>query len=165
MHAPDQPSLVLQLEGARVLLLSARYYAPIVDALIAGAEAAVAAAAGATTERMEVPGAFELPAAIAAVQNASEHGRIPPFDAYVALGCVIRGETTHYDYVCAETARGLMDLAIQRGLAIGFGVLTVESEAQALARAEAGGRNKGAEAAGAALAIAALKRRLAGHVR
>jgi 6,7-dimethyl-8-ribityllumazine synthase len=83
------------------------------------------------------------------------------FDGYVALGCVIRGETTHYDHICAESARGLQDLAVREGLAIGYGILTVENEEQALARASAGGRDKGGEAVRACLALVELKRRLA----
>jgi 6,7-dimethyl-8-ribityllumazine synthase len=85
------------------------------------------------------------------------------FDGYVALGCVIRGETTHYDHICAECARGLQDLAVRDGLAIGFGVLTVENEAQALARASAESRDKGGEAVRACLALVDLKRRITGE--
>ena len=105
---------------------------------------------GAQSERVVVPGAFEIPGAIALAA-----GR---YDGFVALGCVIRGETTHYDYVCGESARGLQDLAIAHNLAIGFGILTVENEAQALARARVDRRNKGGEAANACLAMIELKR-------
>jgi 6,7-dimethyl-8-ribityllumazine synthase len=102
---------------------------------------------------IEIPGAFEAPAAIA---FAAQGGA---YDGYVALGCVIRGETSHYDYVCGESARGLMDLAIQDGLPIGYGILTVENEAQAKERADPERRDKGGEAARACLAMLALRNR------
>jgi 6,7-dimethyl-8-ribityllumazine synthase len=138
-----------------ILLVEAPYYAHIADLLRRGAERALAAA-GATHEAISVPGAFEIPAAIGIVARAGAR-----FDGFVALGCVIRGETTHYDHICAECARGLQDLAVRDGLAIGFGVLTVENEAQALARAAAERRDKGGEAVRACLALVELKRRLA----
>lgn len=139
-------------EGARILVVAARYYADVVDALIAGAKAAIEAA-GAECEVIEIPGAFEAPAAIAfAAQTAI-------YDGYVALGCVIRGETSHYDYVCGESARGLMDLSIQDGLPIGYGILTVENAAQAKERADPARRDKGGEAARACLAMLALRNR------
>lgn len=137
----------------RVLIVEARYYAAIADELAAGAEAAIAAVGG-TATRVAVPGAFEIPGAIAMADMAA------PYDAYVALGCVIRGETTHYDYVCGESARGLQDLAVRKGLAIGYGILTVDTEAQAWARAKRDKDDKGAGAANAALAMAAFKRSL-----
>lgn len=139
--------------GARVLIVAARYYPAIVDALIDGAAAEVAQA-GAKSVMIEAAGALEIPGAIAMAHASA------PFDAYVALGCVIRGETSHYDTVCNESARGVMQLTLQ-GLAVGNGVLTVENEAQALARAQPGGRNKGKEAAAAALSLLALRLRLA----
>ena len=140
-----------------ILLVEAPYYSHIAAELRRGAERALAAA-GATYERISVPGAFEIPAAIAIAGRASRH-----FDGFVALGCVIRGETTHYDHICAESARGLQDLAVRDGVAIGYGILTVENEAQALARASPEGRDKGGEAVRACLAIVELKRRLAGN--
>lgn len=140
-------------KGPHILIVEAPYYAHIAEALARGA-LAVLDAAGATYERITVPGAFEIPAAIAFAVAANAR-----YDGYLALGCVIRGETTHYDYVCQESARGLQDLALAHRLAIGFGILTVETEAQALARAGAK-RNKGAEAARACLAMVAVKRRL-----
>jgi len=103
-----------------------------------------------------VPGAFELPPAIAHAARSVER-----FDGYVALGCVIRGETSHYDHICAESARALQDLAVRDGLAIGYGILTVENEAQALARAAPGNRDKGGEAVRACLAVIDIKRRFA----
>lgn len=147
------------MANAHVMIVEARYYAHISDELLKGALAALKEA-GATHEIVQVPGAFEIPAAIRfAAEAARAHSETARFDGYLALGCVIRGETTHYDYVCNESARGLQSLAIQHNLAIGFGILTVETEAQALARASVTRRNKGGEAARACLAMIALKRR------
>ena len=144
--------VVARADGARILIVAARYYTQVVDALIVGARRAVEDA-GAESDVIEIPGAFETPAAIAI---ASQSGL---YDGYIALGCVIRGETSHYDYVCGESARGLMDLSIQDGLAIGYGILTVENEAQAVERADPAKRDKGGEAARACLAMLALRRR------
>jgi 6,7-dimethyl-8-ribityllumazine synthase len=140
-----------------VLLVEAPYYTHITAELRRGAERALGAA-GATHERIAVPGAFEIPAAIGIARRTSER-----FDGFVALGCVIRGETSHYDHICVESARGLQDLAVRDGVAVGYGILTVENEAQALARASPDGRDKGGEAVRACLAIVELKRRLAGN--
>jgi 6,7-dimethyl-8-ribityllumazine synthase len=140
-----------------ILVVEAPYYSHIADQLRRGAERALVAA-GATHEIISVPGAFEIPAAIGMVARATKR-----FDGFVALGCVIRGETTHYDHICAESARGLQDLGVREGLAIGYGILTVENEAQALARASAERRDKGGEAVRACLALVDLKRRLAGE--
>jgi len=145
--------------AAHVMIVEARYYAHIADELMKGAVAALEDA-GASFERVTVPGAFEIPGAIRFAALAGERGTARRCDGYVALGCVIRGETTHYDYVCGESARGLQDLALTHELAIGFGILTVENEAQALARAAVDRRNKGGEAARACLAMIALKRAL-----
>ncbi len=142
-------------EGPHIMIVEARYYAHISDELAKGAIAALDAA-GASYERFTVPGAFEIPAAIRFAVEAQARGA--RFDGYIALGCVIRGETTHYDYVCGESARGLQDLALAHNLAIGFGILTVENEAQALARARVDRKNKGGEAANACLAMIELKR-------
>ncbi len=136
-----------------LLLVEARYYAHISDELRRGAERALTVA-GATHEQISVPGAFEIPAAIGVVALAG-----PRFDGYVALGCVIRGETTHYDHICAESARGLQELAVRDRLAIGYGILTVENEAQALVRAAPGRRDHGGAAVRACLAIIELQRR------
>ena len=136
----------------RVLLASARFYPDIADALVAGARAALDDA-GAQVETAEVPGAFELPAAIALAADSGA------YDAYVALGCVIRGETTHYDYVCRENAHGLARLSIDRRLAIGYGVLTVETREQAWERAATDRGDKGGAAARACLDMLALRRR------
>jgi 6,7-dimethyl-8-ribityllumazine synthase len=140
-----------------ILLVEASFYPHLTEALRRGAERALAAA-GATFEAVSVPGAFEVPGAIAFAAKSSER-----FDGFVALGCVIRGETTHYDHICAETARALQDLAVRDGLAIGFGVLTCENEAQALVRASPEGRDQGGRAVRACLAMVDLKRRFQGE--
>jgi 6,7-dimethyl-8-ribityllumazine synthase len=135
------------------LIVEARFYADVADAQLAGAKSALSAA-GASFEHVSVPGALEIPVAIA-MAAASQRN----FDGYVALGCVIRGETTHYETVCSESARGLMNLAIAQKLAIGNGILTVEDEAQAWERADAARKDKGGDAARAALSLAALRLR------
>jgi 6,7-dimethyl-8-ribityllumazine synthase len=144
-------------QAPHIMIVEARYYAHISDELAKGAIAALDAA-GASYERFTVPGAFEIPAAIRfAVEAQARGAREARFDGYLALGCVIRGETSHYDYVCGESARGLQELAIRHDLALGFGILTVENEAQALARARVDKKNKGGEAANACLAMIELK--------
>ena len=145
------------VRAPHLLLVEAPYYAHIAAMLHEGAERA-AAAAGATFESVAVPGAFEIPAAIGFAAKAQ--GR---FDGFVALGCVIRGETTHYDHICAETARALQDLMLRDGLPAGYGILTVENEAQALVRASPEGRDKGGEAVRACLALIALRRQFGGN--
>ena len=137
-----------------VMIVEARFYEDIADELVRGAMGALEAA-GATWQRFAVPGALEIPAAIG-FAHTGESG----FDGYVALGCVIRGETTHYDYVCTESARGLQDLAVRHALAIGYGILTVENDDQAWARARVEVGNKGGDAARACLAMIELKRNL-----
>lgn len=133
---------------ARILIVEARFYDHLNDMLIAGAKEAVVRA-GHEAEVLTVPGALEIPAALAL---AAESGR---YDAFVAVGVVIRGETYHFEIVAGESARGIMALTID-GLAIGNAILTVENEAQALVRADPAQKNKGAEAAQAALALLAL---------
>ena len=135
---------------ARLLILEARFYAGLCDELVKGAVAAVERA-GATWDRAAVPGALELPGAIALAEASKR------YDGYVALGCVLRGETTHYEIVSNESARGLMDLTL-RGVCIGNGILTCENEAQAWARAKTTEGDKGGGAAEAALAMIRLKR-------
>ena len=145
-------------KGPHVLIVEARYYAHISDELLKGALAALDEV-GASHERLVVPGAFEIPAAIKyAVEAAARGVSKTRFDGFIALGCVIRGETTHYDYVCEQSSRGLQDLALAHNLAVGFGILTVENEAQALARARIDKKNKGGEATRACLAMIDLKR-------
>ncbi len=136
---------------ARVLIVEARFYEHLNDLLIDGVRQTLDEA-GHSHEVVTVPGALEIPAAIAL---AAETGR---YDAFVALGVVIRGETYHFEVVSNESARGIMALTLD-GLAIGNGILTVENEAQALTRARANEKNKGGEAAKAALAMLALKER------
>ncbi len=138
---------------ARVLIVVAPYYKAIADHLLAGARAELDAA-GVAHETIEVPGALEIPTAIATAH------RLANYDGFVALGCVIRGETTHYDTVCNDSSRGLMLLGLE-GAAIGNGILTVENRAQAEARADPARMNKGAGAAAAALHLIALARRWA----
>ncbi|MEC9346981.1 MAG: 6,7-dimethyl-8-ribityllumazine synthase [Pseudomonadota bacterium] len=145
--------------AANILIVEARYYDHIGDGLLAGAEQTLKAE-GATWTVVQVPGALEIPGAIAMAEEASENGGVA-FDGYVALGCVIRGETLHFEIVSNESARGLMDLTIYDGLAIGNGILTVENEAQALVRADPSQKNKGGEAARAALTMIGLRDRFA----
>ena len=146
------------LAGARILVVEARFYDSLADELLRGARAAIAAAQ-AEAEVLTVPGALEIPAAIAIALDAAEAAR-RPFEAVVALGCVIRGETGHYDIVAGESARALMDLSVARRLPLGNGILTVETEAQAWTRARVSELDKGGGAADAALALLRLKRRL-----
>jgi 6,7-dimethyl-8-ribityllumazine synthase len=140
-----------------LLLIEARFYDDITDELVRGALAAIERA-GASYELVTVPGALEIPGAVAIAAKAGE-GASLRFDAFVALGCVIRGETGHYDIVAGESARGLMDLSVREGLAIGNGILTVETHAQAWERAQVDGGNKGGAAVEAALALVELGKR------
>jgi len=133
-----------------VLIVEARFYPHISDALLEGA-VQVLEQAGAKFDRVTVPGALEIPGA---VKLAADH-----YDGFVALGCVIRGETYHFEIVSNESSRGLMDLTVRDGLAIGNGILTVEDEEQALVRARAENGGKGGDAARACLALIALKSR------
>lgn len=136
---------------ARILIVEARYYDHLNDLLIAGARAAIAAA-GHDHDVVAVPGALEVPGAIAFADQGGG------YDAYVAIGVVIRGETYHFEIVAGESARAIMALTLD-GLAIGNGILTVENEAQALVRADPDAKDKGGDAARAALAMLALKGR------
>jgi 6,7-dimethyl-8-ribityllumazine synthase len=139
---------------AHILIVEARFYEHLNDLLLAGARAAIDEA-GHTHETLTVPGALEVPAAIALADESGD------FHAFVALGVVIRGETYHFEVVCNGSARGIMDLSLT-GLAIGNGILTVENEAQALARADPAQLDKGGGAAAAALAMLALRERYVG---
>ena len=141
----------------RLLIVVAPYYKDIADNLVAGAKA-VAAKAGAEVELVEVPGALEIPPAIAMA------GRMADYDGYVALGCIIRGETTHYDTVCNDSSRGLMMLGLG-GACIGNGILTVENRDQAVVRADPARQDKGGGAAAAALHLVALSRKWAGKTK
>jgi 6,7-dimethyl-8-ribityllumazine synthase len=135
----------------KLLIVVAPYYKDIADALVAGAQAEIEAVGG-TWELVEVPGALEVPTAIGIADRSSN------FDGYVALGCVIRGETTHYETVCNDSSRAIQLLGLQ-GLCIGNGILTVENRTQAEVRAEVAGQNKGGGAAAAALHLIALARK------
>ena len=141
--------------GARSLVVEARFYNDIADALLAGA-AKVLDEAKAVWDIITVPGSLEIVPAVAIAVDAAEKQK-KPYDGVVALGCVIEGETYHFEVVSNESARGLMSIAIAERLPLGNGILTVDNEAQALARAGGAQGNKGAEAARAALSLAALK--------
>ncbi len=140
-----------------LLIIEARFYDDLADELLRGALGALERA-GATYERITVPGAFEIPAALSMALEAVDAGTVE-YDGYVALGCVIRGETTHYETIAGESARGLMELAIDEAIALGNGILTVENDEQAWARARVDGKNKGGAAAEAALRMIALRAR------
>jgi 6,7-dimethyl-8-ribityllumazine synthase len=147
-----------ELDGARILIAESRFYEDIADALLAGAMSALKET-GAQLDRVSVPGALEIAPAIAIALDAAEAaGR--PYDGVVALGCVIRGETLHFEIVSQESARALLDLSVARHVPIGNGILTVDTDAQAWARARMEQGDKGGDAARAALSLIALKRRL-----
>ncbi|MET0539170.1 MAG: 6,7-dimethyl-8-ribityllumazine synthase [Xanthobacteraceae bacterium] len=146
------------LTSARILIVEARFYEDITEALFAGATRALEKA-GAIFDRVSVAGALEIVPAIAMTLDAAENAG-NPYDGVVALGCVIRGETLHFDIVAQQSARALLDLSVARRLPTGNGILTVENEAQALVRANPSQADKGGEAARAALSLIRLKRGL-----
>lgn len=147
------------ITGARVVIVEARFYDEIQDALLGGAIAELEGA-GVSYDVLSVPGSLEIPAAISiALDAAKKNGR--PYDGAIALGCVIRGETFHFEIVSMESARGLTDIAVSRSLPLGNGIITVDTEDQAWARARADDLDKGGDAARAALAMIRIKRRLA----
>lgn len=139
---------------AHILIVEARFYEAIADNLSKAAKAELEKA-GATHETLAVPGCFEIPAAVAMAMESGD------YDGYVALGCVIRGETTHYDYVCGESARGLNALAME-GNAIGYGIITAENREQANVRADANQKNVGGRAAKACLEMMVIKQKFLG---
>ncbi|HEX4409893.1 MAG TPA: 6,7-dimethyl-8-ribityllumazine synthase [Xanthobacteraceae bacterium] len=143
-------------KGARVLIVEARYYDAIADALLAGATK-VLRDTGAVFDTLSVPGALEIPTAIAIALDGAQRRR-RPYDGVVALGCVIRGETIHFEIVSQESAHALMALSVARKMPIGNGILTVETEAQAFARARVEEQDKGGDAARAALSLIALQK-------
>jgi 6,7-dimethyl-8-ribityllumazine synthase len=154
MTQPVSPGVRPDARGLNMTLLAARYHVGVVDGLVEGARAAWVAAGG-EPERLRieyVPGAFELPLAAQAVARGGGQ------DGVVALGCVIRGETLHFELVAGECARGLQQVGLAEHLPVAFGVLTTENEAQAIARSVPGPENKGAEALNAAVALARLLR-------
>jgi 6,7-dimethyl-8-ribityllumazine synthase len=152
----------LERMPSHFLIIEARFYPDLADELARGATAELDKR-GATYERIAVPGVLEIPAALTMALKAHATGR--RHDGYVLLGCVIRGETTHYHIVANESARAIMRIAAERGIAVGNGILTVENSAQAWARARVGEKNKGGAAAAAAFEMAALRKKLgAAHV-
>ena len=151
------------VKGARILVVEARYYEDIADMLLRGARR-VLKDAGAQYEVVTVPGALEIPAAIMIAHHGAT-AREQPYEGVVALGCVIRGETSHYDIVAGESARAIMDISIALDMPMGNGILTVDTDAQARARARPAGEDKGGGAARAALAPVRLPRRLIKEAR
>jgi len=145
----------MRAEQPHILIIDAPYYKDITEELLKGATAAIEAA-GATWQRLSVPGVLEIPPALSMAIDALDDGALD-FDGCVVLGCVIRGETSHYDIVAGESARALMDMAVEEGLALGNAILTVENGDQAWARARVSEKNKGADAANAALALIRLR--------
>ncbi len=144
--------------GAHILIVEARFYEDIADALLAGASRALTGA-GAVCECMSVPGSLEIAPAIAIALDAAERAG-NPYEGVVALGCVIRGETLHFEIVAQQSARALLDLSVTRRVPIGNGILTVDTDAQAWARARPEQDDKGGDAARAALSLVRLRRRL-----
>jgi len=148
-------------KGARILIVEARYYDDIADLLLAGATK-VLEEAGAEFDRITVPGSLEIPAAIAIALDGTSNRR-RPYDGVVALGCVIRGDTIHFEIVSQLSAQGLMNLSVDRALPVGNGIITVNTEAQALERARVDEQDKGGDAARAALSLVRLKRQATGR--
>ncbi len=156
-------------KDVHILVIEAPYYKDIAAELYRGAKLALDAA-GATHDRVSVPGVLEIPAALAMAMDAeidglelysdNDNAKSTLYDGYVVLGCVIRGETTHYDIVAGESARALMDMSVEFALALGNGIQTVENEAQAWARANVDDKNKGGGAAEAVLAMIELRKKL-----
>jgi 6,7-dimethyl-8-ribityllumazine synthase len=149
----------MSADKVRILIVEGRFYSDLSDELLRGAADAITAV-GAEYEVITVPGALEIPAVIALAEEAGRRPTGRPFDGYVALGCVIRGETYHFEIVSNESSRGLMDLAVRHGLAIGNGILTVEDEEQAWARARVSEGDKGGGAARACLEVLSIKNSL-----
>jgi len=155
-HSAKSPNSRPPVPGARILVVEARFYDDIADELLRGARGAVEAAR-ATMDVLTVDGALEIPAAIVIALDAAEKAG-KPYDAVVALGCVIRGETGHYDIVAGESSRALMDLSVSRRIPLANGILTVENDEQAWTRARVNELNKGGGAVDAALAVLRIKR-------
>jgi 6,7-dimethyl-8-ribityllumazine synthase len=154
-QAPDASGRDAPLEGARILIVESGYYEDIAAMLLAGAKRKLDAAK-ASYDVVTVPGALEIPQAAVIALQAARGTRA--YDGVVALGCVIRGETSHYDIVAGESARALMEIGVVRGVPVGNGILTVDHEKQARVRAALDGGDKGGVAAAAALALVRLKR-------
>lgn len=147
------------ITGARVLIVEARFYDDLQDAMLDGAIDELTAA-GVSHDVLTVPGALEIPSAIAIALDAAE-AKGKPYDGAIALGCVVRGDTFHFEIVCVESSRALMDLSVARRMPLGNGIITVNTDEQAWARARKTELNKGGDAARAALAMIRIKRRLA----
>jgi 6,7-dimethyl-8-ribityllumazine synthase len=146
-------------EPTRVLIVEARFYSDVAESLVEGS-AQVLDAAGVSYDRLEVPGVFEVPAAIHNVAvSLSSSSETTKYLGYIALGCVIRGETDHYNHICRETSRAIMDLSLSGGLAIGFGIITCENINQAWARASAKKQNVGGGAAHACLRMSTIQQK------
>ena len=147
-------------ETPKILIVEGRFYEDIADALFEGARE-VLDAVGMEYERMSVPGAFEVPQAIRFAIRSMEIGSaMNRYAGFIGFGCVIRGETSHYDYVCQESARALMDMAMNYSVAMGYGILTVENREQAWARADMTKKNKGGDVAKACLRMMKVKKHL-----
>ena len=145
-------------DAPHIMIVEARFYGDVADELVNSAITELDGA-GASYERFQVPGTFEIPAAIRyAIRSMDFFATRRRYDGYIALGCVIRGETSHYDYVCQESARALQGLAVEYALALGYGILTCENLDQALVRARRDGKDRGGHAARACLAMIELKR-------
>jgi len=160
MSTIDQPVRgAARLAGppARILVIQAPYYDQVVGGMRRGAEAVIAEAGG-TAETVDVAGAFELPAALRMALTARTGAAGPRWDGFLILGCVVRGETDHYTFICDAVCQGVMQLSVETGAAIGFGLLTVDTLQQAVARSADDRHNKGAEAAHALLGQVALRR-------
>jgi 6,7-dimethyl-8-ribityllumazine synthase len=159
-QAADVAAASSEVCGARILIIEAPYYQEIAKELLAGAIAELEAS-GASFERVMVPGALEIPLALAQAVKADLIGSDDAdarFDGCVVLGCVIRGETTHYETVCSNANHWLMEIAVRNAIPLGNAILTVNTEAQALERARGGRKGKGAEAVRACLALVAMER-------
>ena len=145
-------------DAPHIMIVEARFYEDVADALVESAIAELGSV-GASYDRYAVPGAFEIPAAIRyAIRSMDFFSARRRYDGYIALGCVVRGETTHYDYVCQESARALQELSVRFTLALGYGILTVENLDQAMERARRDGKDRGGHAARTCLAMIELKR-------
>ena len=161
MTRPRRPVSAPRIDGGRFLIVESRYYDSISALLLAGATRALEAA-GATYDRVNVDGALEIPTGLAiAIDAAATAGR--PYDGAVALGCVIRGETFHFEIVAGQSARALMDMSVQRKLPLGNGVLTADTLAQAAERADPKRGDKGGDAVRAAIGLALLRRQVGGR--
>jgi 6,7-dimethyl-8-ribityllumazine synthase len=157
-HSAKSQAARSPVPGARILVVEARFYDNIADELLRGVQGAVEAAQ-ASMDVLTLDGALEIPATVAIALDAAEKAG-KPYDAVVTLGCVIRGETGHYDIVAGESARALMDLSVARKIPLANGILTVENDKQAWTRASVNELNKGAGAMEAALAVLRIKRKL-----